>query len=106
MKEKIRKIDRLTIVKSMAFLMVMLLIASLAWHCDDAYHGFVMARNLVNGNGLVYNVGERVNASTCPLFTLLVAGVYAILGGGGEHVLKWYIGMPDLFGRSRLVCFL
>ncbi len=44
-----------------------------SWTCDDAYHAYVMAYNLVEGNGLVYNVGYRVNASTCPFFTLLVA---------------------------------
>ena len=39
-----------------------------SWNSDDAFHGFVMVKNLLNGNGFVYNVGERVNAATCPLF--------------------------------------
>lgn len=52
----------------------------LSWQSDDSYHGYVMARNLVEGNGFVYYVGERVNASTCPLWTLLCAGVYALCG--------------------------
>lgn len=39
-----------------------------------------MSRNLAEGNGFVYNVGERVCASTCPLHTLIVAGVYRLLG--------------------------
>lgn len=64
----------------MAFIAVLFLITALAWNCDDAYHAYVMARNLVEGNGFVYHVGERVNASTCPLFTLAVAGVYAVVG--------------------------
>ena len=78
MREKLREIEGLTLAKSAAFIMVMFLITILAWNCDDAYHAYVMAKNLVNGNGFVYNIGERVNASTCPLFTLLVAGVYAV----------------------------
>lgn len=49
---------------------VITLLAS--WNCDDAYHGFVMSKNLAEGNGFVYNVGERVNASTCPLFSILI----------------------------------
>lgn len=52
----------------------------MSWHCDDAYHGYTMSRNLVEGNGLVYNIGERVNASTCPLFTLIIALFYSISG--------------------------
>lgn len=80
MKEKLKKTDSLTIAKCAAFTVVMFLIIILAWNCDDAYHAYVMAKNLVNGNGFVYNLGERVNASTCPLFTLLVAAVYALLG--------------------------
>lgn len=100
MREKINKMDKLTVVKGMAFLMVMFLVTSLAWHCDDAYHGFVMARNLVKGNGFVYNIGERVNVSTCPLFTLFVAGIYAV----GEHVFKRYLGMSVLLWRSHLDC--
>lgn len=80
MKEKLKKPDGLTIAKCAAFTAVMFLIIILAWNCDDAYHAYVMAKNLVNGNGFVYNLGERVNASTCPLFTLLVAAVYALLG--------------------------
>ena len=47
-----------------------------SWVCDDAYHAFIMARNLVEGNGFVYNLGYRVNASTSPFFTLLVAIIY------------------------------
>ena len=45
-----------------------------AWNCDDAYHGFVTVRNILNGNGFVYNVGERVNVCTCPLFVLMLTG--------------------------------
>ena len=50
-----------------------------SWTCDDAYHSYIMARHLAEGKGLVYNVGYRVTASTCPLLTLIQAGVYKIL---------------------------
>ena len=80
MREKLKKIEGLTIARCGAFAVVMFLIIILAWNCDDAYHAYVMAKNLVEGNGFVYNIGERVNASTCPLFTLLVALVYAVVG--------------------------
>lgn len=48
----------------------------LAWQSDDSYHAYAMAKNLVDGNGFVYNVGERASASSCPLFTLVIAFGY------------------------------
>ena len=56
-----------------------LIITALAWQSDDAYHAYIMARNLVEGNGFVYNIGERATASSCPLFTLVIAGGYFLL---------------------------
>jgi len=51
-----------------------------AWQCDDAFHSHRLSFNLTHGNGLVYNIGERVNAATCPLWTLLVAAAGAVFG--------------------------
>jgi arabinofuranosyltransferase len=56
-----------------------IVVFSSAWICDDAYHAFIMAQNLIDGNGFVYNVGYRVNASTCPFFTLLTALVNLVI---------------------------
>lgn len=80
MKIEWKKPEGLFVAKCAAFAVILFLITILAWNCDDAYHAYVMAKNLAEGNGFVYNVGERVNASTCPLFTLLVAGVYGVIG--------------------------
>ncbi len=55
-----------------------LIVIALAWQSDDAYHGYVMSRHLAEGQGLVYNIGERSTASTCPLFTLIIALAYFI----------------------------
>ena len=54
-------------------------ITLLAWQSDDSYHAYIMAKNLVDGNGFVYNVGQRATASTCPLFTLVVALGYFVI---------------------------
>jgi hypothetical protein len=48
---------------------------------DDAYITFRYARNLLAGNGFVFNAGERVLGTTTPLFTLLLAAIGAIAGG-------------------------
>lgn len=61
-------------------LIVTLFLIAFSWQSDDAYHAYAMARNLVEGNGFVYIAGERVNASTCPLWTLMCAGAYALSG--------------------------
>jgi hypothetical protein len=42
---------------------------------DDAFISFRYARNLLDGHGLVFNPGERVEGYTNLLYVLLVAGV-------------------------------
>lgn len=45
---------------------------------DDAFISFRYAQHLIEGHGLVYNVGERVEGFTNPLWTLLLAGVMGL----------------------------
>ena len=49
--------------------------ASLAWVCDDSFISIRYADNLLNGHGLVYNAGERVEGYTNLLWTLLLAAL-------------------------------
>jgi len=44
---------------------------------DDAFISFRYARNLVDGNGLTFNPGERVEGFSNLLFVLLIAGLHA-----------------------------
>jgi hypothetical protein len=46
----------------------------LRWFADDAFISFRYARNWADGNGLVYNVGERVEGYTNFLWTAILAG--------------------------------
>jgi arabinofuranosyltransferase len=56
------------------------------WNADDAFIIFRVVDQLVHGNGPVYNVGERVEAYTSPLWTgLLAAGASVV---GSSHV-EW-----------------
>ena len=48
---------------------------------DDAFITFRYARNLLAGNGLVYNPGEAVLGTTTPLYALLMALAGAVSGG-------------------------
>ncbi len=55
-------------------------VVQLAWVADDAYISFRVVDNLLGGYGLRWNVDERVEVSTHPLWLLLHAPVYAITG--------------------------
>ncbi len=58
---------------------------------EDAFISFRYARNLVDGAGLVYNPGERVEGYTNFLWTLLIAGGMAL----GIDPVPWarFLGM-------------
>ena len=47
-----------------------------AWLADDAYIIYRTVDNFVNGFGLRWNVIERVQTYSCPLWMFLVSGVY------------------------------
>ena len=59
------------------------------------------ARNLIEGNGLVYNVGERIQGFTTPLFTLLSTGAVA-LGGDDAAVWQNAFGVVCIVGTAIL----
>ena len=65
--------------KFFAILIFIFVITFLAWQSDDSYHAYIVAKNLVDGNGFVYNIGQRATATTCPLFTLVVAAGYFVI---------------------------
>jgi arabinofuranosyltransferase len=47
-----------------------------AWICDDAYITFRTVENFINGYRLVWNIGERVQVYTHPLWMFLLSFVY------------------------------
>jgi hypothetical protein len=51
---------------------------------EDSWITFRYARNILEGNGMVFNIGERVLGTTTPLFTLLLTAPGVILGH--EHL--------------------
>ncbi len=66
---------------------------------DDAFISYRYARNLVEGNGLVFNIGEYVEGYTNLLWTILVAagmsfGLGAVTSG---HVLGFASGLAALY---------
>lgn len=68
--------------------------ARLAWTSDDAYISFRYAHHLVDGLGLVYNAGERVEGYTNFLWTL-----WSALG------LKLGVPVETWANASGIACF-
>lgn len=54
------------------------LVLRAAWVTEDAYITLRSVDNWVNGFGLRWNVGERVQGYTHPLWMLVLAGLYAL----------------------------
>lgn len=54
---------------------------------DDAFITFRYSRNLVEGQGFVYNSGIQTLGTTTPLYTLLMAAISAITG---RQEFPWY----------------
>ncbi|MEY3014753.1 MAG: hypothetical protein RIT45_3488 [Pseudomonadota bacterium] len=79
----------------LALLGALPLIAVLAWNAwvsDDAYITFRVADNLLHGHGLRWNVDERVQAYSNPLWLLVFTPVYAIVGDAWAAALLLGVG--------------
>ncbi len=65
-------------------------LAAVSWFLtDDAYISFRYVRNLLEGHGLVFNVGERVEGYSNFLWVLELAAIWGILGIKPEHAAPW-----------------
>jgi hypothetical protein len=80
---------------SLALLAFLVRILPGARTVDDAFITFRYSRNLVAGQGLVYNLGEKILGTTTPLY----AGAMAILGFlFGEHYPTYALIVNALAG--------
>jgi len=61
------------ILTGILLLVLLFHIDYLRFVCDDAFISFRYAKNFVDGHGLVYNIGERVEGYTNFLWTLLLS---------------------------------
>ncbi len=73
----------------------------LAWLSDDAFISFRYARHLVQGDGLVFNVGERVEGYTNFLWTVLMAAGIGLHIHPGQAAIV--LGLASLAGCLVLV---
>lgn len=63
---------------------------------DDALITFRVAENLAYGRGFVYNVGEPVQVTTTPLYTILLAGGTWLFGSAIEAALPLNLALSTL----------
>src|SRR5215470_296050 len=66
-------------VQVLALALFAMVVTQSAWLCDDAYITYRTIDNFVHGFGLRWNVAERVQAYTHPLWLMLLTPVYAAI---------------------------
>jgi hypothetical protein len=71
---------------------------------DDSFITFRYARNLISGEGFVYNPGQRVMGTTTPLYTFLMAGLGALAGGPQADFPSLALGLNSV--ADALTCLL
>ncbi len=80
----------LALLSLLPWLALLAWLASVAWFLtDDAFISFRYTRNLLEGHGLVFNPGERVEGYTNFLWILELAAIWAALGIPPEYAAPW-----------------
>ncbi|MFX0145772.1 MAG: hypothetical protein ACFE9C_17035 [Candidatus Hodarchaeota archaeon] len=87
---------------ALALLLRLLWITYTGFVYEDAFITFRYAQQIAEGNGFVYNPGERVYGTTTPLFTLLLAGWLVIPGAEVVAGARW-IGLVSSIGTLFLL---
>lgn len=76
---------------------------------EDAFITFRFAKQIAEGNGFVYNIGERIYGTTTPLLTLLLAGWIKYISTDiifGARVLGVFASAGTLFFTWKTLNFL
>ncbi len=121
-REAVGRDTRLDIALAIACLPWLVLLggmASASWFLtDDAFISFRYVRNLLEGHGLVFNPGERVEGYSNFLWVLELAGMWRVLGvvpadasrclsvvftaGTLGAIVWWVFRLPSLHHRRRV----
>jgi arabinofuranosyltransferase len=88
-----------------AFLLFAWLLHRTAWVSDDAFISLRTVRNLLDGYGLRWNVSERVQTFTHPLWLFALTGAHAITGEPfySTLYLSWIVSCAAV-GLLLFVC--
>jgi arabinofuranosyltransferase len=79
--KKLQKFQQEYLFVGLAVLVFLFVVIRTAWISDDAYITFRVVENFLHGFGPVYNLGERVQAYTHPLWFFVISSVYAVVTG-------------------------
>ena len=73
------------------WLVILAWLTAISWFqaTDDAFISFRYARNLIEGHGLVFNIGERVEGYSNFLWTIELAAIWRALGIPPEDAAPW-----------------
>lgn len=63
---------------------------------EDYYITYRASKNLAEGNGLVFTVGQRVHSYTSPLGALIPAALSAITGNRSDMLVLWLFRLIDM----------
>jgi len=94
---KIPKITSKNIIVVGLLYISFLIIKSRTWVGEDAFIFFKYVDNFVNGHGLVFNIGERVEGYTAPLWVFLLS-LLRTLSGLELRPLAIYLGFALTLG--------
>ncbi len=84
------KASPVLILTCLPWLALLAWLASVSWFLtDDAFISFRYVRNLLEGHGLVFNPGERVEGYSNFLWVLELAAIWRALGWAPEDAAPW-----------------
>ena len=72
---------------------------------DDTYITMRYVKNFLNGDGLVFNIGEKVEGYTCFLWVIILAGMSKFFGMNletGVQTMSLLFGVTSLFATFHL----
>ena len=82
------------ILTCLPWLALLVWLASVSWFLtDDAFISFRYVHNLLEGHGLVFNPGERVEGYSNFLWVLELAAIWRVLGVALEDAAPWLSGL-------------
>jgi arabinofuranosyltransferase len=99
--DTIRGDRRRLVILSMAFLLTVVIRA--AWIADDAAIDLRVVENFVSGHGLRWNVAERVQSFTDPLWVLAVSAIDAFVRQ--PYIAVWVLSLVLTIAAVWIVAF-
>lgn len=105
------KLDHISIIWVLILFYTVIFIRN-AWVTEDAYITFRVVENFVNGYGMVFNIGERVQAFTHTLWFFILSGIYRLESllvdralFGGLYYISIFISLGFSLWSIWLVAF-